>query len=104
MKQSENPVWAHVADQLKHVIQVTNGDVGILMIGQNGAVAALIGGETESVKEMVRSLRLFRDRLNVMIEHAGQGKLHLNDDTQVFIRNDKTGEIVEEKLTDPQAN
>jgi len=104
MKQSENPVWGQVSDPLKSAIDLIKGDIGLLMIDQNGAVAGLVGGDAEDVEQLIRSLKLFRNRLDGMIEHAEQGKLTLKDDTQIFIRNEKTGEIVEEHRADPRSN
>lgn len=87
-----------VGHNLKLMLRAVDGRVGLMMVEKDGAVAALVAGENAKAdpERLVRVLKLFRDRMDSMIEHAEAGDLALDkDEDRIYIHDGKTGDYHE---------
>jgi hypothetical protein len=91
---TKNPVWEEIANCLKPLLRLADGDVGIFLIERKGSAAAIVLGREDIVDKghLKEAIALFQERLEEMERHAGEGDLDFKSSkSQTFIRESETG-------------
>lgn len=86
---------------VKHIVKSAHGQCGLLLIENEGAVAAILVGDdavADNSEKLAETLRLFQNRLNSMVDHTTTGELDLSKGSKCFIHDTETGEYREENI------
>lgn len=101
-------IWKEASEFVGVTVKALGGSLGIMFVEREGAVAALYAGVKGSVDQdkFIAGLKLFRDRLDKMIEKAESGEMQHNgtEKLQCYIHNDETGEFHENAEDNPRNN
>lgn len=103
-----NKVWQDASQFVGQVVKSVGGTLGILFVEREGAVAALYTGVKGSVDQdkFIAGMKMFRDRLDKMIEKAEAGELQHDNPKklQCYIHDEETGEFHEKTEDNPRNN
>lgn len=92
---TKSPVWHESIAAMKLIIRATVADTGLLFLEQNGSVVCILGtAKDQSDMAALNSLKLFRDRLDDLINKVDSEEVSLKADKAVFIR-DESGNFHE---------
>lgn len=85
--------WQSAADFGKVILNVTDGDSGIVFIAKGEGCAAIIlePGKSIGTEQMIDTWKMFRSRLDDMIRHAESGDFDPDKANRAYIRDSTTG-------------
>lgn len=88
-------VWETASEFGKVMLQLADGESGLTFIAKDDSAAAIVLGEDKYLNKayLVKTWKMFRDRLDDMIKHAEAGKFDKSEGkSMAYIRDSETGE------------